>query len=260
MSDMSKFDRNHRSKYAAEFTGTMCLVLFIKLAVEHDTFTTSLSIGLGLALLVYNYGGISGAHLNPAVTMAIIIRNIDEFPITNYGMVIMYFISQFLGGIMGGFLAWAIGGDNAAKVYPTVYSNEIYYDDSLRLAQAFIGELLFTFILTSTVIHTATDKRQTGNQYYGLAIGLSLALGIACIGPISGCCLNPAVWVGTVIPAVITEQTNNDLKDFWIYWVATFLGGIIAGIYFNIFNGTESRQTPSHLFNVISQQDEDEDN
>ncbi len=93
----------------SEFSGTMFLIAFIKLAVIFDGYTTSLSIGLGLAILVYIYGYISGAHLNPAVTMAIIIRNIPEFPISERGQVAMYFVSQYLGGICGGMIAWIIG-------------------------------------------------------------------------------------------------------------------------------------------------------
>ena len=87
----------------------MFLIMFIKLSVVYDDYTTSLSIGLGLGLLIYNYGYISGAHLNPAVTMAIIMRNIPDFPLSDRGQVLMYFVSQYLGGIFGGIMASVIG-------------------------------------------------------------------------------------------------------------------------------------------------------
>ena len=106
-----------------------------------------------------------------------------------------------------------------------------------------MGELFFTYLLCSTVCHTATDKRQGGNQFYGLAIGLSLSLGIACIGPISGCCLNSAVWLGTVVPALVTDQVPYGLSDIWVYWVGTFLGLfhmsyylILVGIVYRIID------------------------
>ena len=61
-------------------------------------------------------------------------------------------------------------------------------------------------------------------QDYGLCIGLSLALGVACIGPISGCCLNTAVWLGTAVPALMSGQVHNNLADLWVYWIGTTLG------------------------------------
>ena len=87
----------------------MFLIMFIKLAVVYDEYTTSLSIGLGLALLIYNYGYISGAHLNPAVTLAIIIRNTPDFPLSDKGQIIMYFLSQYAGAVFGGIIATLIG-------------------------------------------------------------------------------------------------------------------------------------------------------
>eukprot|EP01083_Nonionella_stella_P013490 37958_1 len=237
---MGACDRLKFAKYASEFAGTMFLTMFVKLAVVYDEYTTSITIGLGLGLLIYNFGYISGGHLNPSVTMALIIRNIPEFPLSERGQVALYFVSQYLGAIAGGLLAWLIGGDAAAAVYPTVYQKEEYYDDTHRLMQAFVGEIFFTYLLTTTVLHTATDKRQEGNQFYGLCIGLTVSMGIACIGPISGCCLNTAVYLGAVIPALITNQTVNGISDLWVYWVGTFLGAILAGLWFNLVNGRES--------------------
>ena len=97
------------ARYASEFSGAMFLIMFVKLASVYDSYTTSLSIGLGLGLLIYNYGYISGAHLNPSVTMAIIFRNIPDFPLSDRGQIAMYFVSQYLGGIFGGVLATIIG-------------------------------------------------------------------------------------------------------------------------------------------------------
>jgi len=239
---MGIFDREKVAKYMSEFAGTMFLTMFVKLAVTNEPYTTGLSIGLGLALLIYNYGYISGAHLNPSVTAALCVRNIPGFPISDRGQVMMYFVSQYLGAIMGGLTAWIIGGDEAAAKYPTVWQDESQYNDDYRLFQALVGETFFTFLLATTVLHTATDQRQGGNQFYGLSIGLSLALGVACIGPISGCCLNTAVWLGTVIPAIASGQTNNGIGDLWVYWVGTFSGGLIAGLWFNLLNGPESLQ------------------
>ena len=87
------------------------------------------------------------------------------------------------------------------------------------------------------ILSVATDKRQSGNQYYGLAIGLTVTASINCIGKFTGSCLNSAVWFGCVIPALIIDN-NIDLSDAWIYWIAPFLGGIIAALLFNVVYGT----------------------
>eukprot|EP01084_Bolivina_argentea_P127219 225040_1 len=218
----------------------MFLTMFVKLAVPSGDPVTALAIGLGLGIMIFNAGHISGGMYNPSVTLAVIVRNIPEFPRSDKAQIIIYFLVQYLGGICGGLFSWLIGGKQSAAVYPTVYQDPMYYDDTHRLIQAFFGEFFFTFLLTSTVIYTATDKRAAGNQYFGLCIGLSLSVAIVCIGRISGCALNSAVWVGAVITAFITDQINHDLTDCWIYLTAPFLGGIAAGVLFNLFNGPES--------------------
>ena len=80
-------------------------------------------------------------------------------------------------------------------------------------------------------------KRVAGNQYFGMQIGLTLSVSIVCIGRISGSCLNSAVWLGTVIPAIATDQIKHNLSDAWLYWIATLLAGLVSGLLFNLFNG-----------------------
>lgn len=242
------FSREKTSKYVCEFVGVMFLVMFIKLTVSNAGFDaggTALSIGLGLGLLIYTFGSISGAHLNPSVTIALLIRAPEGFDTSDWPMAIMYLISQYSGGLAGGMIAWFIGGKAAASKYPTVWQTPESVDDQHLLMQALVGEIIFTFLLCSTVIHTATDKRQAGNNYYGLAIGLTLVLGVSCIGPISGCCLNSAVWLGTVVPAVMTHQIAHRINDFWIYWVGTFAGGVLAGLWYNMFHKEDKEQAGS---------------
>merc|ERR1712083_731957 len=170
--------------------------------------------------------------------IAILCQRLPSF--SEPGLVVMYFVSQFCGGLFGGFAAWIIGGDDAAAAYPTIYGSDFEEEESMRLFRAFVGEVFFTFLLTSTVLHVAVDKRQQPNQYYGLCIGLSLALGVACIGPISGCCLNTAVWLGTAVPALMSGQVHNNLADLWVYWIGTTLGGLISGVWFRVIYGREA--------------------
>lgn len=221
--------------YFAEFLGTMFLVLFVKLCVPSGDPTTALAIGLGLAIMINNLGHISGAQFNPSVAIAVLVRNTPAFPRSDTVRIAMYFLMQFLGGIVGGLAAWMIDADSAG-VYPTVYQSEAAYASDSRVLSAFAGELFFTFLLTSTVLYTATDARVAGNQYFGLSIGLSLSVSIVAIGRLSGCCLNAAVWLGTVVPALLDDKVTYDLSDAWVYWVAPAFGGLIAGFLFNLFN------------------------
>lgn len=228
------------AKYFCEFIGTAYLVLFIKLAVPSGSPATALVIGLGLGIWIFNTGHISGGMHNPSVTMAVMARNIpgSGFQLrSDYWHIFMYLLCQYLGGIVGGLCAWVIGGEESAAVYPTVFQLPAHYDDGFRLFQAFFGEFLFTFLLTSTVIYTATDKRVSGNNYFGMQIGLTLSVSIVCIGRISGSAINSAVWLGCVIPAIATGQVQHNLSDAWIYWVATLLAGLVSGLLFNLLNG-----------------------
>lgn len=222
----------------AEFIGTAWLVLIIKLSVPVFPYP-SLAIGLGLMCIIYTYGYISYAHYNPSITLAFTIRNIDDWPRSDYAQIVIYYIVEYLGGITGGLLGWAIGGKDAAYVYPTSLNGKA------TLGQAFMAELVFTFVLASLILHVATDKRQAKNQFYGLAIGMVVTSSIMCIGPVSGCCLNSAVYLGTVIPAIFAsldpDNPNVDLSDCWIYIIAPFLGGALAALHFNCIFDKGSR-------------------
>merc|ERR1719384_2689758 len=88
------------------------------------------------------------------------------------------------------------------------------------------------------------DKQK--NQFYGISIGLVVTVSIMCIGKISGCCLNSAVWIGFVIPAVLVslnpDSPDIDLSDAWIYWTAPFIGAALSALTFNLFFGAESKK------------------
>lgn len=137
----------------------------------------------------------------------------------------MYYIAEYTGATTGGLISFMIGGEDVALIYPAAKSG---------VFRAFMAELVFTFILATVILHVATDKRQSGNQHYGMAIGLCVTVSIMCIGEVSGCCLNSAVWVGTVIPALLANEDTLDLSDAWIYWIAPFMGSAIAAVLFNI--------------------------
>ena len=199
--------------------GTMFLIMTIRLSGVLSEFAP-FAIGTLLMVLVYQFGWISGGHYNPAVSIAILIRG--NFDCTRFTM---YIISQFIGAIVGGIFGNIIGGEAVCTAGP--YVDETSYS----LAQGYAGELFFTFLLTYVVLHTGTH--QDGNQFYGLSIGFSLFVAINCIGSITGCAINPAVWLGLNIAGIICDTDDTvKLDQIWLYWCSEIIAGCVSGFLF----------------------------
>lgn len=194
-------------KYMYEFIGTFFLILTVGLATG---ITAPLAIGSILAVMVFAGGHISGAHYNPAVSLAVFIRGkltlMDMFA---------YWAVQFAAGIIAAFLVIYMRGDIVtAQVEPNI-------------AKAFIGEFLFTFALCFVVLNVATDKHTENNSYFGLAIGFTVLAGAYAVGTISGGAFNPAVAVG------ITIMKLSHLHNLWMFFVANLAGAATAAFAFN---------------------------
>ena len=204
-------------KYLTEFLGTFFLVLTIGLAVGSGTTFAPIAIGSALMIMVYMGGHISGAHYNPAVTLAVFIRG--KIDIKDAGI---YWVSQILGGVAAAFLAgWLVQDAD--------FTFLVEKAGSASPVQALAVEILFTFALALVVLNVATAKGTEGNSFYGLAIGFTVLVGAFAGGPISGGAFNPAVGIG---PNVI----NGGFTDLWIYIVGPLLGGALAGFTFNFQN------------------------
>jgi len=225
------------SKFACEFLGTGMLVCVVQLASSETGSFAPIAIGLILMNMIYCLGHISGAHFNPAVTVAILVRNIPQFPRHDTFNVFGYFISQYLGGIAGGFLAWSIGGHDTAYHWPHVQDGPNAPVRGAEIWYVFQGEFVFTFLLAFVVLNVATDQRISNNQFYGAAIGTTLMLAAFSVGPVSGCIINPAVWVGTVCAASAAAGNKEPIYvyHFYAFWIAQFSGGAFAGFVYNTF-------------------------
>ena len=197
-------------KYLTEFIGTFFLVLIIGLSKN------PLAIGFGLTILVYMGAHISGAHYNPAVSLAMLMRkeiNIDDF--------IKYISSQVLGASL------------AAYVVSIMMSNMIVQPDLQEpVAVILIAELLFTYLLVFVILNVATHPNLEGNSFYGFAIGLTVMTGAYCVGPLTGGVFNPAVSIG---PSLIDLITGNGISQhfLWYYLTAPVVGSVLAVIHFN---------------------------
>jgi len=199
-------------KYVAEFLGTMFLVLAIGMTGN------ALVIGLTLAAMIYIGGHVSNAHYNPAVTLAHVLRgSLKGKEVTGY----------VVGQVLGAFAATAIMFLLGIRFF-------VQPSTTASLPQIVVVEILFTFLLASTVLAVATAKPLKGNHIYGFAIGTSLAVGILMGGDISGGVYNPAVAIGAFIFNAL--DTPVSMLNMAIYLIGPLSGGILAAIVFMFLN------------------------
>ena len=202
-------------KYIVEGIGTYFLVLIIGLSGN------PIAIGIGLSILVYMGGHISGAHYNPAVSMAMVIRG--EISLIEC---LKYVLSQCIGALAAAYSIILLGADALSVVSKT---------DSMT--SFFLAEIIFTFLLVFVILNVATHPDTKNNQYYGLAIGLTVAAGAFSVGEISGGVFNPAVSFGPSVLSIIDpdiEFANIVSHNFFIYYLgATVIGSVIASLLFN---------------------------
>src|SRR5689334_9082298 len=204
-------------KYLAEFIGTFFLVLTIGCTVIGGGGIPPLAIGAALMVMVYAGGHVSGAHYNPAVTIAIWIR----------GRCSTADVGPYIGSQVLGASAAALIVNNLLRAGHTA-SGKI---ENFRAA--FAAEVLFTFALAYVVLNVATSKRTAGNSFYGLAIGMTVMAGAFAVGNISGGVFNPAVAVGLVMMKIITPG------DIWLHIVAELAAAIVAALSFKFLNPTD---------------------
>lgn len=202
--------------YIVEFIGTFFLVMG---AALYGAVGASLS----LMVMIYAGGHISGAHFNPAVTLAMMIRGKATTK-----EAIPYWIAQFAGATI------------AAVIVAFVFNIQgsgncvIAEDGTLK---AIVAEVLGTFALTYVILNVATTTGTKGNSFYGLAIaGTVLAMALT-IGQFSGGAYNPSVAVGLSI------QKSFCLPQIWVYFVGPFAGAALAAVIFNYIN-EDDKPTP----------------
>jgi MIP family channel proteins len=181
-------------------------------AVGGDWVAIALAHGLVIVSIAYAYGPVSGAHLNPAVTLAVTLRGGLD-----WAAALLYWVAQLAGGTAAAALLFHLLGGSSSGLGATVPAANV------GVWQAVVIEAVLTFFLANVVLHT-TDKKN-GTAFAGLAIGLTLVALILFGGPLTGAALNPARTFG---PALFT----GTLGYFWIYLIGPFLGAAgAAGVY-----------------------------
>tara|TARA_Y100001958_G_C21125617_1_gene468473 strand:- start:445 stop:1065 length:621 start_codon:yes stop_codon:yes gene_type:complete len=197
-------------KLFIELFGTYFLVLIIGLSSGNP-----IAVGFGLMVLVYTGAHISGAHYNPAVTLALFLQK--EISVLDS---VKYVISQIVGSTLAALSIYLMNTN--MQVQP-VLGDSVY--------PIFFSEIIFTFLLVFVILNVATHPNLKGNSFYGLAIGLTVMAGIFSVGPISGAVFNPAVSVG---PSIIDFITNEGVSHYftWYYVVFPLIGSILAVLGF----------------------------
>ena len=207
----------------AEFIGTLALIYigvgsiassFI-VGVQSSLVGIALAHGLVIAVMVSATAGISGGHLNPAVTIGLLAaRKIDPMS------ALQYVIAQCLGAIVGAILI-------IVTVPPAIVSATRLGIPALGLGvtpfMGLIAEIILTFFLVFVVYGTAVSKHAP--KMSGLFIGLTVTLDILVGGPLTGAAMNPARHLG---PALV----SGNFENIWLYWVGPVIGGILAAVLY----------------------------
>jgi MIP family channel proteins len=178
----------------------------------YGSLAVALAFGLALAAVVAAIGHVSGAHVNPAVTLGL--ASVGQFP---WKSVPYYLGAQLVGAVLGAVGTWiAFGGPGRteAKLAAT------YPAQGVGDLQAFLLEILITFILVFVVVSVATDSRAPA-AIAPIAVGFALAVGVFVAGPVTGGAVNPARALGPMLVA-------GDLTSVWLYILGPIVGGVLG--------------------------------
>jgi aquaporin Z len=220
-------------KYVAELIGTMILVLMgcgsaVIAGYYIGNVGVAFAFGIAVLAMVYAIGSVSGCHINPAITISMLVAGKISIKDT-----IFYVVFQCIGAIIGAGILYAIASGN--KSYSLV-ANSLSTSSGLgantystySLASVLIAEIVLTFIFV-LVVHGSTHER-VPKGFAGIAIGFTLVMIHIVAIPIDGTSVNPARSLG---PAVFVGGTP--LSQLWVFWVAPIIGGIIAAIVWKLF-------------------------
>ena len=233
-------------KYLAEMIGTMVLVLMgcgtaVSLGcnpVGADLSTvvgTAMAFGLSVIAMAYTIGGISGCHINPAITLGVFLSKRMSGKDA-----LMYIVFQVIGGLLGAAILYALvtsAGTDFALAGAGLGSNDL--QSGVSVAGGLIAEIVFTCVFVLVVLGaTASDNDSTG-KFAGLAIGLSLILvHLVCIR-YTGTSVNPARSFGPALFAQLAGGPATALSNLWIFIVGPFAGAVLASCIWKVIGNNK---------------------
>lgn len=229
--------------YIAEFVGTMILSITFAMVTRptitfytspdsnevkrQESFVAPVAVGFVTIALIYAFGHISGAHFNPAITIAVYVRGF----ITVRDSVV-FIVMQIIGAIAGAFIAVGLTGE-----LPYIEPGAKFQESYGRLC---VVEGVYAFAIAVVTINVATTESQRGNFFYGVSVGMCVCAGIATAQKISGGAFNPAV--GTALSITNALRATGTAKYVWIYWAGPIVGGYLGGLSYHVLNAKEIEQ------------------
>jgi len=223
-------------RLVAEFVGTALLVLFgagsvvAALTVGGGELDyaglgfVALAFAIVIAAVVYGFGPVSGAHINPAVTFSLAVTR--RFPWAEF---VPYVVAQLVGGAVGALLivaAFGAGAVGLGDVGATTLGDGVTYGAGI------VAEAIGTFILVFTIMAIAVDPRAP-RGWAGLMIGLSVACAIVVVGPLTSASLNPARTFGPYLVSALFGGAPP-WGQFAVYWIGPFVGGAAAALVYDV--------------------------
>ena len=242
MTEMKKILAEIIGTFVLVFFGTasVVLTLFINNGPAGQTYASiynigitmpdwigiGLAFGLALAVVIYAFGSISGAHFNPAVTIALWAGK--KFPGRD---VIPYVIAQFIGALIASAALLAISGPAASTIGAL---GGVGPFGDISMVGLFIAEFLGTFLLMYVIMVTAVNERSTAADA-ALSIGFVLAGIVLALGNFSGCGVNPARAFSPMLLNFFVSGANAFIY-YPIYFIAPIIGAIVAVYMYNYFH------------------------
>jgi MIP family channel proteins len=209
----------------SELIGTFVLVFVGVGAVYGSVIVTKASdllaiaaaFGIAVAVVVAATGHISGAHINPAVTLGLLVaRKVGPLD------AVMYWVSQLLGAVLAAAACDALLGEGAAVAGATKLAPKV------TVVQGVVIEAVLTFILVLVIFGTAVDMR--AQKLPALFIGATVTADILVGGPFTQASMNPARSFG---PALVGSMLDRGVwEHHWVYWVGPLIGGALAGLLY----------------------------
>jgi aquaporin Z len=220
-------------KYLAELIGTFALVLFgcgsAVIAGDKIGFLgISTAFGLAVLMMVYAIGNISGCHINPAVTIAMLVTR--KIKVKD---AIWYIVVQCVGAIAAAGIVTAIASGKADYSIAINGIGQNFYGKDYSLGACFLAEAVLTGIFIFVIFGATSKKAPQG--FAGIPIGITILLIHLISIPITGTSVNPARSLGPAVFAGVEA-----LSQIWLFWVAPILGAVIASIiWFVLFEQNE---------------------
>jgi glycerol uptake facilitator protein len=222
-------------RLVAELLGTAMLVLFgagsvvaaLRMGSGRIDYAglgmVAIAFAVVIAVVIFAFGTTSGAHINPAVTLALTARG--RFPAAEAGP---YILAQVVGAVVGALLIVAAVGDQAVDLG----LGGTALAPGISGGRGIVAEALGTYLLVTAVFALAVDRRAPAG-WAGLGIGLAVACAILLTGPITGGSFNPARTFGPLVVLTAWGGATN-WGELWVYVAGPILGGLLAAYSYDV--------------------------